>query len=104
MECCSQHCNKPTARHDPYPNPLAHPPLPRWHRFGIDGLVIDPYNELDPARVNGVGEHEHVNQTMAVISFFPRYKLGGGGSGVWGLVGAWDIMWLYWQGKEERLQ
>jgi hypothetical protein len=54
------------------------------HRFGIDGLVIDPYNELDPARLDGVKEHEHVNQTMAMIRKFARdYKVRGRGEDGW---------------------
>lgn len=46
-------------------------------RFNIDGLIIDPYNELDPSRTSGFKEHEHVNQTMAMLRKFARdYKVG----------------------------
>lgn len=41
-------------------------------RYGIDGLIIDPYNELDPSRAPGFKEHEHVNQTMAMLRKFAR--------------------------------
>jgi hypothetical protein len=41
-------------------------------RYGIDGLIIDPYNELDPSRASGLKEHEHVNQTMAMLRKFAR--------------------------------
>jgi hypothetical protein len=35
-------------------------------------LIIDPYNELDPSRASGLKEHEHVNQTMAMLRKFAR--------------------------------
>lgn len=62
------------------------------HRFGIDGLVIDPYNELDPARLDDIKEHEHVNQTMAVIRKFARdYKVGR--SAGWERFGKGGTLW-----------
>lgn len=42
------------------------------HRYGINGLIIDPYNELNPSRAAGLKEHEHVNQTMALLRKFAR--------------------------------
>jgi hypothetical protein len=41
-------------------------------RFGISGLIIDPYNELDPTRGLNMKEHEHVNEIMGLLRRFAR--------------------------------
>jgi twinkle protein len=41
-------------------------------RYGIDGLVIDPWNELDHARPNGVTETEYVHQCLTRLRHFCR--------------------------------
>jgi hypothetical protein len=41
-------------------------------RFGISGLIIDPYNELDPTRAPNTKEHEHVNEIMGLLRRFAR--------------------------------
>jgi hypothetical protein len=41
-------------------------------RFGISGLIIDPYNELDPTRAANMKEHEHVNEIMGMLRRFAR--------------------------------
>eukprot|EP00878_Enallax_costatus_P020576 GHUV01021757.1.p1 GENE.GHUV01021757.1~~GHUV01021757.1.p1 ORF type:complete len:704 (+),score=272.75 GHUV01021757.1:606-2717(+) len=39
----------------------------------INGLIVDPYNELDPSRSGpGIKEHEHVNELMACLRRFAR--------------------------------
>lgn len=39
----------------------------------INGLIVDPYNELDPTRSGpGVKEHEHINELMAHLRRFAR--------------------------------
>lgn len=41
-------------------------------RKGIKGLVIDPWNELDHSRGNGVTETEHISQALTKIRQFAR--------------------------------
>ena len=41
-------------------------------RKGIKGLVIDPWNELDHSRQNGVTETEHISQALTKIRQFAR--------------------------------
>lgn len=41
-------------------------------RKGIKGLVIDPWNELDHSRSNGVTETEHISQALTKIRQFAR--------------------------------
>ena len=41
-------------------------------RFGIRGLVIDPWNELEHMRDRGVSETEHVNHVLTKIRRFAR--------------------------------
>jgi hypothetical protein len=48
------------------------PPPPPLRRYGISGLIIDPYNELDPSRPYNVKEHEAVNALMAHLRKFAR--------------------------------
>ena len=50
------------------PFPLNHP-----HSFGIRGLVIDPYNELDHQRPPGVSETEYVSQMLTKIKRFAQH-------------------------------
>ncbi len=39
-------------------------------RHGINGLIIDPWNTLDPSRDKGMSETEHVSQTLLKIHAF----------------------------------
>ncbi|QDP61035.1 MAG: putative ATP-dependent helicase [Prokaryotic dsDNA virus sp.] len=39
--------------------------------FNIDGLIIDPYNEIDPARTN-IREDEHISLLISKIKRFNR--------------------------------
>jgi twinkle protein len=41
-------------------------------RKGIKGLVIDPWNELDHSRTNGMTETEHISQALTKIRQFAR--------------------------------
>lgn len=41
-------------------------------RYGIDGLIIDPWNTLDPGREKGLSETEHISQTLLTIQTFAR--------------------------------
>jgi twinkle protein len=41
-------------------------------RKGIKGLVIDPWNELDHSRANGMTETEHISQALTKIRQFAR--------------------------------
>lgn len=41
-------------------------------RKGIKGLVIDPWNELDHSRANGMSETEHISQALTKIRQFAR--------------------------------
>jgi len=41
-------------------------------RKGIKGLVIDPWNELDHSRSNGMTETEHISQVLTKIRQFAR--------------------------------
>ena len=58
----------PLPTHDPVPPP---PPFPS--SFGIRGLVIDPYNELDHQRPPGVSETEYVSQMLTKIKRFAQH-------------------------------
>lgn len=41
--------------------------------YGINGLIVDPFNELDPTRSSAnLREHEHVNEVMAQLRRFAR--------------------------------
>ena len=42
------------------------------YRFGIKGLIIDPYNELDHRRQPGMTETEYVSQFLSKIRRFAR--------------------------------
>ena len=42
------------------------------YRYGINGLIIDPYNELDHKRQNGMTETEYVSQFLSKIRRFAR--------------------------------
>lgn len=42
-------------------------------RFGIRGLVIDPYNELDHQRPTYMTETEYVSQMLTKIKRFAQY-------------------------------
>ncbi len=45
-------------------------------RFGIKGLVIDPYNEIDNARPQGLSETEYISKCLTKIRRFARaYKV-----------------------------
>lgn len=52
----------------PFPQPSSPPPS-----FGIRGLVIDPYNELDHQRPPGVSETEYVSQMLTKIKRFAQH-------------------------------
>ena len=41
-------------------------------RFGIKGLVIDPYNELEHKRPSGMNETEYISQLLAKIKRFAQ--------------------------------
>jgi len=41
-------------------------------RYGINGLIVDPYNELDPTRGPHLKEHEHINELMGLLRKFAR--------------------------------
>eukprot|EP00884_Botryococcus_braunii_P004140 jgi/Botrbrau1/13727/Bobra.0356s0007.1 len=43
-------------------------------RYGIRGLVIDPYNELDHARPSSVSETEYVSQMLSKLKRFANYN------------------------------
>lgn len=43
-------------------------------RYGIRGLVIDPYNELDHARPSSVSETEYVSQMLTKLKRFASYN------------------------------
>ena len=53
---------------DPHLPSYSHP-----HSFGIRGLVIDPYNELDHQRPPGVSETEYVSQMLTKIKRFAQH-------------------------------
>eukprot|EP00878_Enallax_costatus_P035485 GHUV01039599.1.p1 GENE.GHUV01039599.1~~GHUV01039599.1.p1 ORF type:complete len:305 (+),score=70.74 GHUV01039599.1:231-1145(+) len=42
-------------------------------RYGIQGLIIDPYNELDPNRSGGISETEHVSRLLTKIKRFAQH-------------------------------
>jgi len=44
------------------------------YRYGIKGLVIDPYNELDHNRQVGITETEYVSQFLSKVRHFARKK------------------------------
>jgi twinkle protein len=44
------------------------------YRYGIKGLVIDPYNELDHNRQVGITETEYVSQFLSKVRRFARQK------------------------------
>ncbi|MBL7123234.1 MAG: bifunctional DNA primase/helicase, partial [Candidatus Marinimicrobia bacterium] len=44
------------------------------YRYGIKGLVIDPYNELDHNRPAGITETEYVSQFLSKVRRFARKK------------------------------
>lgn len=76
--------------------------LCRTHRcrFGISGLIIDPYNELDPTRSSGSAkEHEHVNELMGLLRRFAREN----GVHCW-LVAHPRQMGNMWRGERPGLQ
>lgn len=41
-------------------------------RYGIRGLVIDPWNEIDHSRLGGMTETEHISQMLTKIRTFAR--------------------------------
>jgi twinkle protein len=41
-------------------------------RHGIRGLIIDPWNEIDHSRANGMTETEHISQMLTKIRSFAR--------------------------------
>jgi len=43
------------------------------YRDGIQGLVIDPWNEIDHARPSGMTETEYISQALSRIRRFVRY-------------------------------
>lgn len=47
-------------------------PHPATRRYGIRGLIIDPYNELDPRRGN-MFETEYVSRTLTKIKRFAQH-------------------------------
>ena len=42
------------------------------YRFGIKGLVIDPWNELDHSRPAGISETDHISASLTKIRRFAR--------------------------------
>jgi len=42
-------------------------------RYGIRGLVIDPYNELDHQRPTYMNETEYVSQMLTVLKRFAQH-------------------------------
>jgi len=47
--------------------------VPCWRRYGIRGLVIDPYNELDHQRPTSMSETEYVSQMLTKIKRFAQH-------------------------------
>ena len=45
-----------------------------WCRYGIRGLVIDPYNELDHQRPLHMTETEYVSQMLTKIKRFAQHN------------------------------
>lgn len=43
------------------------------HSYGIRGLVIDPYNELDHQRPGAMSETEYVSQMLTKIKRFAQH-------------------------------
>lgn len=43
------------------------------NRYGIQGLIIDPYNELDHSRSGGMSETEHVSRLLTKIKRFAQH-------------------------------
>jgi twinkle protein len=41
-------------------------------RYGIKGMVIDPWNELDHSRPNGMREDEHISDCLSKVRRFTR--------------------------------
>ncbi|GBF88530.1 hypothetical protein Rsub_01245 [Raphidocelis subcapitata] len=41
-------------------------------KFGVRGLVLDPYNELDHSRPQGKNEHEYISEFMARLRQFAK--------------------------------
>ena len=60
-----------TKHPSPPTTPIPPPPFPS--SFGIRGLVIDPYNELDHQRPPGVSETEYVSQMLTKIKRFAQH-------------------------------
>jgi len=60
-----------TKHPSPPSTPIPPPPFPS--SFGIRGLVIDPYNELDHQRPPGVSETEYVSQMLTKIKRFAQH-------------------------------
>ncbi len=45
-------------------------------RHGINGLILDPWNEIDHSRPSGVTETEHISQCLTSVRMFARiYKV-----------------------------
>lgn len=43
-------------------------------RYGIRGLVIDPWNELEPMRPSGMNETEYISRSLSAIHEFARSR------------------------------
>jgi twinkle protein len=41
-------------------------------RFKLDGFVLDPWNEIDSTRANGMTETEHISQCLTSVRMFAR--------------------------------
>jgi hypothetical protein len=41
-------------------------------RYGVNAVIIDPWNEIDSKRSTGVSETEHINQSLAKVRRFGR--------------------------------
>jgi twinkle protein len=46
--------------------------MPALHRYGIRGLVVDPYNELSHERPGHVSETEYVSQMLSKVKRFAQ--------------------------------
>jgi twinkle protein len=51
------------------------------YRYGIRGLVIDPYNELDHQRPASMNETEYVSQMLTKVKRFAQVCAAGGPGG-----------------------
>jgi twinkle protein len=61
--------NMPPSRHRSYRYGI---PYPLLRRYGIRGLLIDPYNELDSRRPRDTPETDYIREMLSKVRRFAR--------------------------------